>query len=180
MRPPSLRFDFECGTRAKYVVGCRCARCRAANTAGMRARTKRQIFHGKNPLVSARAARRHIIALSHSGVGRRAVAEASDIGKTTIQLIGAGCKRQIRAWTERAILAVTADAALDGAYIPAAKTQAQIRELITEGFTRAELARRLGYKTPNLQFGRGRISAVNAAKVDRFYRRTMAEGIEKS
>jgi len=44
---------------------------------------------------------------------------------------------------------------------------------VDEGFSKAEIARRLGYRRPALQLGRRRILAKNAARVERFFRLTM-------
>ena len=170
--PPAERFNH--GTRARYTSGCRCEDCRRANREYNHARTKAVIFHGANGLVSAEPARLHILALSKHGCGRRAVADACDVGNTTISEIRTGRKLQIRRSTEIRILAVTADAALDHAVISARSTTRQIDKLLREGFTKSELARRLGYKTGALQINRRKVLAKNAARVDRFYRQIMA------
>jgi len=47
--------------------------------------------------------------------------------------------------------------------------------LLEEGFTKAELARRLGFETPALQVGKGEILARTAARVDRLFRMLMKE-----
>jgi hypothetical protein len=63
----------------------------------------------------------------------------------------------------------------DAARVPANETWRQINALIEEGFTKAELARRLGLETPALQLGRSRILARTAARVDRLFRMLMKE-----
>lgn len=170
--PPADRFSH--GTRSRYTSGCRCMDCRGANTLWARQRAKAIIFHGKNPLVPAAGARAHLSSLSRRGIGRRAVADACDVSLTVIFQIRSGRKTQIRRSTETRILAVTCDAAADRAIVPAAQTWAQIRRLLHEGFSKAELARRLGYASPALQLNRKKITAANAARVDRFYRQIMA------
>lgn len=47
--------------------------------------------------------------------------------------------------------------------------------LLEGGFTKAELARRLGFEAPALQVGEPRILARTAAKVDRLFRMVMKE-----
>jgi hypothetical protein len=170
--PPATRFAHA--TRAPYTSGCRCAACRKANTEYARKRAKAIIFHGKNNLVSADRARKHLFNLSRRGVGRRAVAAACDVSETVLGEIRVQRKTSIRRYTESRILAVTPEATLDRALIPAKQTWVQIQRLLREGFTKAELARRLGYKSPALQINRKRVTAANAARVDRFYRSIMA------
>lgn len=171
--PPPERFPH--GVRARYTSGCRCVECRQANRLYARKRAKHIIFHGKNDLVQADKSRRHLEYLSRHGVGRRAVADASGVSCTVIAEIRSGSKANVRRETERKILAVTRDAHSDHALIPANRTKRQIEELISEGFTKAEIARRLGYKTKALQISAGLITAKTATKIDRFYQAIMAE-----
>lgn len=178
MRPPSLppaailAADRPHGTRIKYVAGCHCVECRAANNAYEKHWSKlRQTGRG-NGLVSAAQARRHLEKLSRLGVGRRSVAAASDVPESTLLKIRTGKRRQIRRHTERRILAITIEAAGDRSLIDAAPTWRLIRDLLREGFTKRELARRLG-KGISLQLGKTRITAANANKVERVYSQVM-------
>lgn len=165
-----------CGTRAKYMgARCRCMLCRAANSRYETARAAARKRGEGNGLVSAAVARAHLFALSRQGVGRRAVGAACDVGDTTLQQIRSGKKTQIRKDTERRILAVDAAAVSAGAVVSAKPTQKLINELLDEGFSKAELARRLGYTSPALQLNRRRVTVANAARVERFYRTVMAE-----
>lgn len=181
MRPRDLpsRDHFEampCGSRAKYVgARCRCMLCRAANSRYQSGRAQAIRDGDANGLVPAGAARAHLFALSRQGVGRRAVRDAADVAVTVLQDIRSGAKTQIRKHTERRILAVTAAAVSGGARVSAKQTQKQITELLEEGFSKAELARRLGYQSPALQINRRRVTAANAMRVDRFYQQVMAE-----
>jgi hypothetical protein len=164
-----------CATRAKYMAGCRCLPCRAANSRYECERAVARKAGDWNGLVPAVVARAHLVKLSRRGVGRRAVAAASDVSHTILQDIRSGKKTQIRQRTERRILAVTADALSDRALVPAGRTHALIANLLDEGFTKKEIARRLGYLSPALQLNRTTITAKNAARVERFYRLLMAE-----
>lgn len=47
----------------------------------------------------------------------------------------------------------------------------RIDELIEEGYTIPDIAGRLGYKTPALQFGRERVTVRNAYKVECLHRK---------
>ncbi len=178
MRPPDLlpasvlAADKPHGARVKYIGGCRCSECRAANNAYEKHWSKlRQTGRG-NGLVTAGQARRHLEKLSRQGVGRRAVSAAADVPESTLFKIVHGTRRQIRRQTERRILAATIEAAADRSLIDAAPTWVLIRRLLSEGFTKRELARRLG-KGISLQLGKTRITAANAYQVKRLYRQVM-------
>jgi len=119
--------------------------------------------------VPAAAARQHMLKLSRRGIGRRAIGAATDIADTVLSEIRTGRKLQIRARTERLILAVTPAVASDHAYISAARTHQQIAELLDEGHTEQFLAQRLGYTGRYLQFG-DRITARNAYRVERLHK----------
>jgi hypothetical protein len=163
------------GMRIKYEAGCRCLRCRAANSHYKSGRAAALKAGGWNGLVSAEQARRHILRLSKQSIGRRALAAASDVQATTISKIKSGERTLIRKRTEDRILGVSNLAVSDTALILAAPTWRQINRLIAEGFTKAELARRLGYANSTLRLGKQWIVARSAARVDRLYRMVMKE-----
>lgn len=181
MRPPTmptaaaLAAAHPHGTRIRYVAGCRCVPCRAANSRYESLRLRERRNGDWNGLVPADRARKHLRALSRAGVGRRSISEACDVGTTVICQIRSGAKTQIRARTERKILSVSKDAYAAGARVPAASTWVRIRRLLREGFTRGELAVRLGRQKRALQICRRRVLARTAMEVERFYERTMME-----
>lgn len=203
---------FEHGTRARYVSGCRCADCRAANVRRWHERQAAALaalrelspapastsgpcpgFDGRpcpkgsqlrkdskgglcgacrgrvlgGYLVDAAPVRAHLRGLSRQGVGYKSVAAACDVAKTTLAQVLARTKRTIRKATADRVLQVTKEAVADGGLVPAGQTWRRIEGLLEEGFTRAELARRLGYASPALQFRRTRITARNAHRVKR-------------
>ncbi len=158
------------GTRLRYISGCHCVPCRAANSRYECARAAARRAGDWRGIVPADAARAHLKQLSRMGVGYKSVAAASDVAPSILFAIRSGAKTRIRASTERRILAVDGAAIADHALVPAGPTWKRIRELLDEGFSKAELARRLGYQTPALQLRRGQVLAASAAKVERFYR----------
>ena len=133
-----------------------------------RACRERLIWNG---IVSADRARAHLLALSRAGIGRNAVAAASDISRTVLHAIRTGRKIQIRAATERSILGVDAGARADHSLVPARNTWRRVRGLLAEGFTRTSIARQLGSraKTPALQLGHNQVLAITALKVERLF-----------
>ena len=163
------------GTRLKYKAGCRCLVCRAANARYETTRARASSSGNWNGLVPAEAARKHILKLSRQGVGRRAIAAASDVAERVISRIRSRRQSNVRKSTEDRILAVSNQAQSDGALIRADGAWKQIKALLADGFTKAELARRLGYRSPSLQIGKAKIQARTAARIDRLFRVLMKE-----
>jgi hypothetical protein len=167
------------GTRPRFLGGCRCVACRAANA---RFRQRRRLVWragGGDKLVSERS-REHLRRLSSAGVGSIAVAQASTLGESTVKDIRTGKRPLVRESTETLILSVETNAARKGALVDTSGAWAQIDELLAAGFNRADLALRLGIRTPKLQFRRSRMIQANVDRVDAFYRMIMAEGAEAS
>ncbi len=165
------------GTRVRYVAGrCRCEPCRAANAAYQRGRDEAKRAGGWNGLVSARRSRAHLVMLSAAGIGRRTVADISGVALATLLEVKLGRKRRVRAATERSILRVTREAMTDARLVPAREAWALLDELLERGFTKTDLARRLGSKgkMPALQLRRDFVTARNAARVRRLYRELVA------
>lgn len=130
------------------------------------------VWNGTVPVGPVRA---HLLELSRAGVGYKSVADACDVPSSIVAkaLRGEGT---IRASTAKRILDVDAGAIADSALVDAAPTWTLIRRLLREGFTKGELALRLGYQTRALQIGRRRVLASTAAKVRRFFNLIMAGG----
>lgn len=161
------------GTRLKYLGGCRCLPCRAANARYESLRIRARRAGDWNGMVSAGRARRHLLALARSGVGRRTVADISGVPQSTVHQIRSGRRRRIRARTERHIFLVNSRAMNEARLVPADRAWRMISRLLDEGFSKAEIARRLGYRFPALQLNRRRVTARTAVRVERFYRRIM-------
>lgn len=142
------------GDRLRYMAGCRCDACRGANTAYERARAQARKAGDWNGLVSADKARAHIERLKASGVGRRQISDASGVAQSIVHKVYTGARTQIRALSERAILAVTREAAADHLIVSATATWRLLDELIASGYTKALLARELGFKMGAIQIKR--------------------------
>lgn len=152
----------ESALRADSVGGI-CARCRET-----------LLWNG---LVPADRVRRHLAKLSKAGVGTKAVAAACDVSRTILVAIQQGRRKRIRATSEEKILGVTVGAAADGAQIDAGPTWKILDALLEAGWTRTELARRLGSEaaTPALQIRRDRVLARTALAVIRLGRELAGE-----
>jgi hypothetical protein len=112
----------EHGDRIKYMAGCRCMLCRAANSRYETGRAAARKNGDWNGIVSAKPARRHILKLARKGVGRRAIAAACDVADSIIHEIKTGRRPRIRKRTETRILAVSEDARGDKSLVPAKHT----------------------------------------------------------
>lgn len=170
-----VKKEYPHGTRARYAANrCRCDDCRKANTtyATMRARAVRNGDTAK--LVSAERARQHVLELSTKGIGKRAVADASDVAVSVINGIRRGTHKQITERTERRILAVDEGARLDGALVKKSEITKPLRALLSV-LPKMEIARRLGSvsKTPALQLTGRRVTARTAMKVQRLAKQVL-------
>lgn len=163
------------GDRLRYMSGCKCVPCRAANSnyETMRAAARRR---GEwNGFVKADSVRQHLNKLSLNGIGRSTVADLTGISPSTIDLIRTGRQKNLRAMNHNAILAIELEDVLhDAQLINARPTWERIRWMLREGFTKTEIARRLGYKSHALQLNKRRITSRNALKVEQLYNRLRA------
>jgi hypothetical protein len=133
-----------------------------------------RIKMGWNGLVDARPAREHIQVLSRKGVGYKQVAEVAGISETVMSKIATGKREKIRYRNEQAILDVDESARADASIINGAETRRLIKKMVTLGYPKAEIARRLGYKSPALQF-KGKVLLKNAHKVKKLYQEILSE-----
>ena len=155
------------GTRVRYMTGCKCMLCRAANSRYETERAAARKNGDWNGIVPATIARLHLLKLSRRGIGRKTVSDASGVSRTIIAEIRAKRKTHIRMRTHRAILAVDYDVRGAATLVDARPVWAQINRLLREGFTKGELARRLGNKTAALQIRRDVVTAKTAMRVER-------------
>ena len=168
---PQLAATKPHGVRLRYMAGCRCLKCRMANTNYETARAKARAAGDWNGIVDAAPARRHILELSSAGVGYVMVAAAASVARTVVFEIRQGRKLRARARTVRQICAVTTDCRGDSALVSARGTWQKIRLLLEEGYTKADLARRLGRESPHLQIQKDRVTVRTRADVERLYRK---------
>lgn len=161
------------GVRLRYMAGCRCLKCRMANSNYETERAKARKAGDWNGIVDATPARQHIRKLSRQGVGYKLVAEAADLPTSIVFGIRTGDRPRARARTVRKILEVNTACRGDKALISAAATWRRINALLEEGYTKAALAKMLGYARPALQIGRDRVTVRTAAKVRALYERVM-------
>lgn len=157
------------GTRARYSgARCRCMLCRAANSRYESERAQARKNGEGNGLVSAARCRLHLAELSDKGIGRRSVADASDVSQQILRGIMSGERKNCRAQTEKRILAVDGGARRGKCLVSAAPTWRILRELLHRGFTKVQIAEWLGSKR-SLQINKKRVTAQTAMKVQKIY-----------
>jgi hypothetical protein len=157
------------GTRTRYASGCHCMLCRAANSRYESGRQLARADGDFNGIVSAEPARVHIAELSKKGVGRHAIAAATDIASSILYGIATGVRKNCRARTLRKILDVDESARGGKSLVEAAPAWGLINELLGRGFSKVQLAEWLG-KYRALQIGKRRITADTASSVERMCR----------
>jgi len=164
---------FAHGSRSRYTGGCRCAPCRAANTAYTRARARAKVYGRTNRLLPVARVVRHLQALQRAGVGLPAIGAAAGVNDRTLAKILRGRRLHVREDTAKKILAVTDDAGSDRALVDAAPTWRLLNELIEEGYTRTDIARGLGCTAtrPDLKIGKTQVRAETAVRVERLHRK---------
>jgi hypothetical protein len=96
------------------------------------------------PRRSAEAARKHLRRLSRFGIGIRTVSEVTGIATSTLLGYKTERRRHISETNETLILNVTRDARIDRTRVDARRTRRMVKALLIEGFTRQELAKRMG------------------------------------
>jgi hypothetical protein len=161
------------GTRLKYMAGCKCMQCRAANSRYETSRSRLRKQGLSNGIFSAKKAQRRILKLSYQGIGYKTVAKNAGVSRTVMFKIRSGQQTHIREMTEKRILELGARSSAAGQLIDAAGTWRKIKWLLgpTCGFSKTELARRLGSKakTPSLQIRDDIILTRTARAVSRLY-----------
>jgi len=157
------------GTRIRYMGGCRCLPCRAANARYATECRVRCEAGESNEIVSAASARKHLEALGAMGVGYKTVARVARVSRTVAAKIRFGhrahCRRQVR---DR-ILEVGRWAIADGAHVDARPTWKRIEEIRAAGWPKVKIAEAPGNKRA-LQIGRRRCTAGHARAIRRLHR----------
>ena len=80
----------EHGTRSRYVGGCRCIECRAANAryaAELERRRAREAFGAPTRMVDAAPVRERLLCLYAQGYSEREVSELSGVSRTVLRSI---------------------------------------------------------------------------------------------
>ena len=171
----------ECGTRARYVRGCRCEPCTVANRVYAREldRHKRRVAHGiEDPVVrfvDATETREHLLWLRSFGVGKRTVHKLTGISTTTLWEIARGDTLKVHPDTETKILDLWRDTRNDAMIVNADSTWKRITWLQQQGWSKARIARELGLGR-TLQIRTERIRHRTEKRVEDLVRRVLTNG----
>lgn len=158
-----------CGTRGKYVSGCRCTDCRRANSEYQKKRERMRAAGVTNPIVDAAPAREHLKKLSREGIGYKTVAEYSGAAASVLMKVRSGERTRIRKSTLERIMAVDRKCFREGTLLRAGQTWTRIKWMLDEGLTKTAIAKRLGCRTRALQIGRKRVTGKTHSAIERLY-----------
>jgi hypothetical protein len=115
------------------------------------------------------AARAHLVELQSAGVGYRQAAKLAGVSIQTVQDIRSGRVRKFKTETIEAVLGVRVKLA-PGALVNAYATRRLIRALKLEGFSEAEIARRVGLRRGRIEWEGKSITVRNAQKIEALWR----------
>lgn len=163
----------------KYVVErCRCEPCTPANRAYELRRTRaiRRPDGDWRPYVDATPAREHVEWLRACGIGLKTIAGLGGVPHGSLSKLiygdpkrGMGPSRRIRARTAQRIMAVLPNRAAGAQKVPAAYTWRLLDDLIRNGWTKRDIAARLGQQSGGLQISRRAVRASTARAVERLH-----------
>ena len=140
----------DCGraSRGRYVQGCRCDACRAANRAYER---KTRLYGFESTFVDAEPVRLHVERLLGAGYTRREICRVSGVCRSTLRAITTAHHRtgepvrKVNAGAAARIMAVDGQRRLRGAQLVSAKRIRDVlRELTDAGMSVAAVSRRTG------------------------------------
>lgn len=138
------------GTRARYIAGCHCASCRAANTAYGRSYKQARARNGCR-LVSTEPVRIHILALHADGVEYVAIARAAGCHIAVLTaIVSCGQQRMFPEVAAR-IMAVGSGAAAHNSRRPVSDAAEIVALLEARHVTRADMARVMRWRRGALQ-----------------------------
>ncbi|GAA1436411.1 hypothetical protein GCM10009616_36110 [Microlunatus lacustris] len=174
-----IRAQHRHGTDAAYRRDkCRCTPCRRANARREKRRAHLQL-HGHSPLTDATPVRAHLEQLLAAGLTLGQIERRSGIHRTAMRVILGNFpnRRQaarVRYETAAALLAVTAQhvGSETGGLVAPIGTVRRAQALVAIGWTRAEIARRIGVTPANsgrIFNGDGMIKEVTRRAVLRLY-----------
>jgi hypothetical protein len=152
--------------------GCKCMLCRAANSRYETGRDALRRAGLSNGVVSADRTRAELRRLSRRGIGYKTAAMNAGVSRTNLAKVLFGGRLHVRAMTEKRVLELGGQRVADHALIRAGQSWRRLRWLINQGFSKTEIARRLGQRAhpPALQIGRTQITGRNARKIEQLWR----------
>lgn len=169
------------GTRSHYVKGCRCEPCTVANRdyARNRERHLTRVRYGievpAQKFVDAAEARQHLLWLRSFGVGLRTVSQHTGLGRTALHQIATGETRRVHVDTERKILDLLRDTSNRQVLVDASLTWKRIAWLQQQGWSKARIARELGFRCGALQFRKDRVRRSTEQRVEQLVRKVLTD-----
>lgn len=159
------------GTARRYWSGCRCQECLAAHNDYCRAKHTERQSKRENPIVSAQAARLHLLMLKREfRVTIDAVVEATGIRRAPLMQIRNGRWKGIRRERERVILAVGAEARKFVGMVAATKTRELLAKISAAGLSQKKIGKRLGLRSKPRMARKPFVRVEKARAVEELYR----------
>lgn len=151
------------GTNACYHLdACRCEPCRQTEQRYRRLQIARLAGVKPSAMVDAEPVREHVRVLMDGGMGSKRIAEVAGVPRGVMSKLmygdyatGRPPSKVVRRATAEKLLACPLSVA-DGALVSAVEGRAVVAELVARGWTRAEIARRLGFQSRSLQIPKRR------------------------
>lgn len=160
-------------SRASYKRGCRCLECKAANATYEAERRRRA---HEEQLVDAKPAELKLFAMRAEGIGYRQAAKLTGLSESTVLDIRQGRTPFITRRTAQLILECRFSLA-HGQVVTGWRTRRLLDSLQRDGFTKREIARRLGAHSPELQLNLKRCRVRTALRVRALHARINAEDL---
>ncbi|MGA0895037.1 MAG: hypothetical protein ACO3S5_10460, partial [Ilumatobacteraceae bacterium] len=134
--------------------------------------------------IDATEVRQHLRWLSANGIGRRTVATVTGLSNSAVAELASGRRTMTTRSTANRILAVGLLHRANGsdkARVDSAQIKAMIAELVDLGWSKAALARMLGYRTKALQIAdRPTVNPATARKVKALHAALTARARQRS
>jgi predicted transcriptional regulator len=170
------------GTRTAYVKDqCRCAECRAANSAASKTAHRERVLGRWAPFVDASPVRAHIVTLREAGIGVERIARLAGISSSHVRELvphtrtGRHPIQRVRPATAQRLLAiaVTDDNCASRSHVDATGTRRRLQALIAIGWTHRALAAELCRSATSLtrSMASGAVTARTARRVSDLYER---------
>lgn len=161
-----------CGTRSRYLAGCRCELCASANRLYLRAYRLEIAKRGK-VLMPVEKVLKHIAKLRRQGFGLGWIAEQAGLDRSTLRQI-VTIRKHIKRETAQRILGIDGSRMRGKHKVKAAKTYAMLDELLNSGFSKIQIQRLSKSQLPYRPRGK-HITAKTAAKIATVYQRFLMD-----
>jgi lambda repressor-like predicted transcriptional regulator len=139
------------GSRARYVAGCHCDLCRAANRAYLNDYKVARKVEGRQTVPSYGVVA-HLAALRASGVELTAIARMSGCSPHHLRAVGRGEVPRVTRRLHDGVMSIQPGDYSENARVPVAEALKLVAEIRAAGIQTKTIARALGYRYHHLSF----------------------------